>query len=59
MVVAAEQVTLATVPAAFLGVERSLMGRKWRQRAGDDRAGLALAQQLGLPELIGRLLAAR
>jgi single-stranded-DNA-specific exonuclease len=59
MVVAAEQLTLASAPAAFLGVERSLMGRKWRQRAGDDRAGLALAQQLGLPEIIGRLLAAR
>src|SRR5579883_1546232 len=44
---------------AFLGVERSLCGRRWRQRAGDDRAGLALAQQLGLPEILGRLLAAR
>src|SRR5260370_42662644 len=59
MVVAAEQVTLAPVPAAFLVVDCSLMGRKWRQRDGDDRAGLALAQQLGLPEIIGRLLAAR
>ena len=44
---------------AFLGVERSLCGRRWRQRAGDDRAGLALAQQLALPEIVGRLLAAR
>jgi len=44
---------------AFLGVERSLCGRRWRQRAGDDRAGLALAQQLRLPEIVGRLLAAR
>jgi single-stranded-DNA-specific exonuclease len=43
----------------FLGIERSLCGRRWRQRAGDDRAGLALAQQLGLPEIVGRLLAAR
>jgi single-stranded-DNA-specific exonuclease len=43
----------------LLGVERSLLGRRWRQRAGDDRAGLALAQQLGVPEIIGRLLAAR
>src|SRR5712671_1464502 len=44
---------------AFLGVERSLCGRRWRQRAGDDRAGLALAQQLRLPEIVGRLLASR
>jgi single-stranded-DNA-specific exonuclease len=43
----------------FLGVERSLLGKRWRQRAGDDRAGLALAQRLGLPEIVGRLLAAR
>ena len=47
-----------TTPA-FLGVERSLSGKRWRQRAGDDRAGLALAQRLGLPEIVGRLLAAR
>ncbi|HKW54208.1 MAG TPA: DHH family phosphoesterase, partial [Stellaceae bacterium] len=44
---------------AFLGIERSLCGRRWRQRAGDDRAGLALAQQLRLPEIVGRLLASR
>ncbi len=43
----------------FLGVGRSLSGRRWRQRRGDDRAGLALAQQMALPELVGRLLAAR
>jgi len=49
----------AGASTAFLGIERSLSGRKWRQRAGDDRAGLALAQQLGLPEIIGRMLAAR
>ena len=46
-------------PAPFLGVECSLSGRRWRQRAGDDRAGLALAQRCGLPEIIGRLLASR
>src|SRR6185312_9584510 len=45
--------------SSFLGVERSLAGRRWRQRAGDDRAGLALAQRLGLPEIVGRLLARR
>lgn len=45
--------------AAFLGVERSLGGRRWRQQGGDERIGLALAQRLGVPELLGRLLAAR
>jgi single-stranded-DNA-specific exonuclease len=44
---------------AFLGVERSLAGRRWRERSGDDRAGLAMAQRLGLPEIVGRLLAGR
>jgi len=44
---------------AFLGVERSLCGRRWRQRGGDDRAGLTLAQRLGVPEILGRVLAAR
>ena len=43
----------------FLGVERSLCGRRWRQRGGDDRAGLTLAQRLGVPEILGRVLAAR
>jgi single-stranded-DNA-specific exonuclease len=44
---------------AFLGVERSLSGRRWRQRRADDRQGLAIAQRFGIPELVGRLLAAR
>ena len=43
----------------FLGVERSLTGRRWRQRLADDRLGLALAQRLAVPEIIGRVLAAR
>jgi single-stranded-DNA-specific exonuclease len=43
----------------FLGVERSLTGRRWRQRLADDRIGLALAQRLSVPEILGRVLAAR
>ncbi len=43
----------------FLGVERSLGGRRWVARATDDRLGLALSQRFDLPELVGRLLAAR
>jgi single-stranded-DNA-specific exonuclease len=53
---------LAAMPdgfSGFLGIDRSLTGRRWRQRPGDERAGLALAQQLALPEIVGRLLAAR
>ncbi len=45
--------------APVLGVERSLLGRLWRERAGDERAGLAIAQRLACPELVGRLLARR
>src|ERR1051326_2980169 len=43
----------------FLGVERSLTGRRWRQRLADDRVGLALAQRLAIPEILGGVLAAR
>jgi len=43
----------------FLGVERSLTGRRWRSRVSDDRLARALSQRLGLPELVGRVLAAR
>jgi single-stranded-DNA-specific exonuclease len=42
-----------------LGIEKSLTGRRWVWRAGDERIGLGIAQALGLPELMGRLLAAR
>ena len=45
--------------AAMLGVERSLLGRRWRARLAESRAGLALAQAIEVPELIGRVLAAR
>ncbi len=46
-------------PQGFLGVERSLLGKRWRERGGDDRLGLALAQRLDLPEIVGRILARR
>jgi single-stranded-DNA-specific exonuclease len=45
--------------AGYLGVAKSLCGRQWRQSAGDERLALALAQRLGLPEMVGRILAAR
>jgi len=45
--------------AAFLGVENSLTGRRWRARAHDPRQALAISETLGLPEVLGRVLAAR
>jgi single-stranded-DNA-specific exonuclease len=43
-----------------LGVEQSLTGRRWVWRPGEvDRLGQGIAQRLGVPELIGRLLAGR
>ncbi|WP_422036132.1 single-stranded-DNA-specific exonuclease RecJ [Reyranella sp.] len=44
---------------AFLGVERSLTGKRWAARLGDERQALAIAQRHGLPDAISRLLAAR
>ncbi|MBS0223722.1 MAG: single-stranded-DNA-specific exonuclease RecJ [Proteobacteria bacterium] len=45
--------------AAFLGVERSLTGRRWAERLSNERMARAIAQRHGLPEAICRLLAAR
>jgi single-stranded-DNA-specific exonuclease len=42
-----------------LGIEKSLTGRRWVWRESEERIGLGIAQALGLPELMGRLLAAR
>ncbi len=44
---------------ALLGVERSLTGRRWRERPGDGRLAAALSQRFDLPDLVGRVLAAR
>jgi len=43
----------------LLGVEKSLSGRRWEARLSDERASFALAQRLSLPEIVGRILAAR
>ncbi|MPZ11099.1 MAG: single-stranded-DNA-specific exonuclease RecJ [Kiloniellaceae bacterium] len=48
-----------TPRGCFLGIERSLTGKRWEERLADGRQALALSQQLGLPEVIGRVLAAR
>jgi single-stranded-DNA-specific exonuclease len=47
------------VTDAFLGVDKSLMGRRWTLRKSDERTALMLAQRLGVAEVIGRVLDAR
>jgi single-stranded-DNA-specific exonuclease len=49
----------AASSTAFLGVEHSFSGKRWRARLADERQGLMLAQRHGLPEIVGRVLAAR
>ena len=48
-----------TGSSAFLAVERSVSGKLWRARLEDERAALALAQQLEISEILARVLAAR
>jgi single-stranded-DNA-specific exonuclease len=47
--------------SAFLGVTRSVKGQMWRERLTADQSRLAAAicQQHTLPDLLGRILAAR
>lgn len=51
--------TTSLEPEAFLGVEKSLMGKRWSLRDSDQRQALMLSQRLGLPEIIGRVLNSR
>ncbi|MBE1237631.1 single-stranded-DNA-specific exonuclease RecJ [Phaeovibrio sulfidiphilus] len=48
-----------SVRRALLGVHSSKTGRIWCQRSGDERLALAISQRLGVPEIIGRILAGR
>ena len=52
---------METDPLPLLGVNRSLLGNKWVDRLApaDVNTALAIAQKNGLPEIIGRILAAR
>lgn len=45
----------------FLGVERSISGRRWvdRLHAGTDNLALDIAQKTGIPDLVARILAGR
>jgi single-stranded-DNA-specific exonuclease len=47
------------VTESFLGVDKSLMGRRWTSRSCDDRMALTLAQRLGVADVIGRVLTSR
>ena len=38
---------------------QSLSGRAWVWRSAEDRLGFAIAERLGVPEIVGRIMAAR
>lgn len=50
--------TLSLSPA-LLGIECSKGDRRWVQRPANERDALAMSQRLGVPEVIGRILAGR
>jgi single-stranded-DNA-specific exonuclease len=50
---------MTDAPPPFLNVARSLSGKRWQARAFDERLAWALVQGRGLPEIVGRVLAAR
>lgn len=43
----------------LLGIDYSLTGRQWLLNGGDERLAASISQRLGLPELLGRVLATR
>lgn len=45
--------------AAYLGVERSIGGKRWIEREGADGASQDIARIAQVPEIMGRLLAGR
>src|SRR5439155_862544 len=50
---------LGGAAAPFLGIERSVCGRRWHERAADPGLAAMIAERHGLPEIVGRLLAQR
>lgn len=50
---------VASAGAAFLGVERSLTGRRWRERPANPQVTRAHQSSLGLTEPLARALASR
>jgi single-stranded-DNA-specific exonuclease len=57
----ASKTEAATTSGAFLGISHSARGNVWRERLEPHQQKLAaaIAQQHGLPDLLGRVLAAR
>jgi len=47
------------IDAPFLGVERSVTGKRWQSRLKDERLATALAQRFELHDVVARVLAAR
>lgn len=45
--------------SAYLGVTRSFGGKRWRARGEDERLAQTLSQRFGLPDAVGRVMAAR
>jgi len=46
-------------PKAFLGVERSITGRRWTPRLQTDRMAQAISQAINVSDIMGRILAGR
>jgi single-stranded-DNA-specific exonuclease len=44
---------------ALLGVQHSVLGNRWEERACDQRLAYTLSQRHQLPEIVGRVMAAR
>jgi len=59
MAALAVRVEPASDAAAFLGVERSISGRRWRARPADDAVVREIGLRHGLPEPLARALASR
>jgi single-stranded-DNA-specific exonuclease len=52
-------ISASALPSAFLGVERSLSGRAWRERPADMAVVRDIQQRHGLTEPLARALASR
>lgn len=50
---------VGSVRDCVLGITRSIGGKRWEARASDERTARALAQRLGVPEIVGRVMAGR
>src|SRR5437763_4425835 len=50
---------LGVPAAAFLGVGRSVCGKRWHERPAEIGEAATIAAQHGVPEIVGRLLAQR